>query len=157
MGDDGSPSASAGQQPHPLLQTLIAYWERIRPHPLLPGRQHFDPSAIPELLPHLWLIDVVAGSPRSYRYRLVGTAIIAAGSPVRSGIVLQGPSTATDLYDLVVEQRRFDWQHGGPPLFEHSQQVYALERAVLPFASNGNDVDLIVGATLFYQRDGRMY
>jgi len=57
------------------LTQFFGYWLAIRPvQGLLPGRQHFDPLAIPKVMPRLWLLDVVreAGTMR-FRYRLVGT------------------------------------------------------------------------------------
>jgi hypothetical protein len=142
----------------PRLLRLIDYWRSIAPGTgLLPGRQHFDPAQIRNLLPHLWLIDVLHDAVRPrYRYRLVGTAIIQSGSPVRPGLILEEASPATLLYDAVVRERRMDWRRG-PPLFQHSKEVHTLERAVLPFATDGLRVDLLVGMTLFTWADGHVY
>jgi hypothetical protein len=142
----------------PRLRRLIDYWRSIAPGPgLLPGKEHFDPARIRDLLPHLWLIDVLQDGARlRYRYRLVGTAIVGSGSPVRPGLILEETSPATLLYDAVVRERRMDWRRG-PPLFQHSKDVYELERAVLPFAADGHRVDLLVGMTLFTWADGHVY
>ena len=69
----------------PKIKALYAYWQSIHPEggpegSALPGRRHFDPVDIPELLPNIWMIDVVrdaqrGGVPR-FRFRLVGTQIV---------------------------------------------------------------------------------
>jgi len=44
---------------HPKIARAFAYWRSIHPAPgVLPGRQHLDPMAIPDVLPGVWLLDV---------------------------------------------------------------------------------------------------
>jgi hypothetical protein len=40
----------------------------------MPARADIDPLDIPALLANVFLIDVVPGNPRRFRFRLVGTA-----------------------------------------------------------------------------------
>lgn len=62
---------------HPRAQRLYGYWRSIAPQGALPGRQHFDPMDVPDLLSCLWLLDVQR-DPFRLRYRLAGTAIVEA-------------------------------------------------------------------------------
>src|SRR5215813_216703 len=61
---------------HPKIARVLAYWRAIHPAAgVLPGRQHFDPMAIPDVLPGIWLLDVER-EPLRLRYRLAGTRIV---------------------------------------------------------------------------------
>ncbi|MBI3452392.1 MAG: PAS domain-containing protein [Rhodospirillales bacterium] len=60
---------------HPKLLDLYDYWASKRRGRLLPARADLDPLDIPQLLPHLALIDIEAGTGRT-KFRLVGTAIV---------------------------------------------------------------------------------
>jgi hypothetical protein len=149
--------------PHPKIARLIAYWQSLAPAPgLLPGRRHFDPVAVPELLPHVWLIDVEPGPPLRFRYRLIGTALIEAGAPMRKGDyfdeVRNQPARdeVTDMLEAVVRERQPNWRRGAPKV-AHAKHVSQLERIVLPLASDGQTVDILLGMTLFYWDDGRVY
>src|SRR3546814_7649374 len=60
----------------PKIKALYDYWQSIRPNDLaLPGRRHFDPLDIPELLPNIWMLDVKR-DPLRFRFRLIGTEIV---------------------------------------------------------------------------------
>lgn len=58
----------------PVVERGYFYWrskcQRDRP----PSRDDIDPADIPDLLPHVILLDV-RQNPRDYRYRLIGTGI----------------------------------------------------------------------------------
>src|SRR3546814_3761584 len=59
-----------------LIKALYDYWQSIRPNDLaLPGRRHFDPLDIPELLPNIWMLDVKR-DPLRFRFRLIGIDIV---------------------------------------------------------------------------------
>ncbi|MEM9683880.1 MAG: PAS domain-containing protein, partial [Pseudomonadota bacterium] len=59
----------------PGILAAVEYWRSISPGNRLPGRQHFDPTEIPNLLSGVWLIDVEQ-QPLSFVFRLVGTDIV---------------------------------------------------------------------------------
>ncbi len=60
----------------PLLRQLYAYWEKKRADKRMPSRRDMDPVEIdPPLLPWIMLLDV-EGTPRRFRYRLVGTRLV---------------------------------------------------------------------------------
>jgi len=56
------------------LQDGLAYWQRIRGGRLMPSRADLDPLHIPQLLPHVMLIDVLR-EPLDFRFRLLGSMI----------------------------------------------------------------------------------
>src|SRR5437763_1360279 len=70
---------------HPKIVQLHDYWRRAAPPGGgLPGRKHIDPTDIPTLLEHLWLLDVIGAPPR-FRYRLRGGAAQRVGLPGQVG------------------------------------------------------------------------
>lgn len=69
---------SADRLPDPL-GGLFRYWDSIRGDRPLPNRCDFDPVAIPRLLPHLILVEVLRddadGEVADFRFRLIGTHV----------------------------------------------------------------------------------
>src|SRR5262249_29214633 len=59
-----------------LLARGLAYWESKRPGRRMPARRDIDPAEMLDLLPNVMLVDVVR-EPLDFRYRLIGTAIVA--------------------------------------------------------------------------------
>ncbi len=154
------PIPAALAKAHPAVRRLLAYWQSIRPSPgTLPGRRDLDPAEIPELLAHLWLLDVER-RPLRYRYRLVGGALVDAGLGVKRGDYFEEKVRSQDLPGLlailnrVSEEGMIDWRRG-PPSIDHDRFIARLERILLPMASDGTTVDVILGCTLFYWSDGR--
>jgi hypothetical protein len=135
------------------------YWRRIAPGPgLLPGRRHFDPTAIPELLPNVWLVDVVGRPPR-FRYRLIGTALdtgVLAGATGRfmdevSPDFLGNPSQPDY---LAVAQGAISWRRGAPA-FHFTDMWRVIERVMLPLAEDGRHPDMMLNLTLVLERAPR--
>ncbi len=68
---------SAAMPEHPVLRTLLAYWNRKRGERPMPTRRDIDPLEMaPRLLPHLLLSDLGERGTRA-RFRLVGTEAVA--------------------------------------------------------------------------------
>ncbi len=150
-------------EPHPRIARMIAYWREIAPGPgLIPGKQHFDPIRVPDLLPNLWLLDVVREDGRlRYRFRLVGDALIDSGAPFRKGLFVDELGDRIDqvaaqaIHDGVVRSLQPGWRRG-LPIVKHLKFIALLERVLLPLAEDGRTVDHILGMTVFYQMDGRV-
>jgi hypothetical protein len=136
---------SAGARAH---EELFAYWASRREGPRLPCRANIHPSHFKRLLPTVSLIDVSNG-PRAYRLRLAGTGLYSVYGREITGRTLDEiyNSAAADYWrkelDQVVEQRRpsvgvhnLGWR-GAP----HVSILWIR----LPLASNGTDVDMILG------------
>lgn len=148
---------AAGDAPmHPEMVRLFEYWRAIAPPGRLPGRQHFDPLAIPDLLPRLWLLDVQR-DPFRLRYRLCGTTLVESVGLDPTGRWLDEVHDGArdpryfDRYRLMVDQGVATWRRGQAH-FRHDQAWIVLENLILPFASDGADVDLLVALTRRHDR-----
>jgi hypothetical protein len=151
------------REAHTKIASLIDYWRSLRPTAgLLPGRQHFDPLRVAGLLPHLWLVDVVAHDPRRYCARLVGGGLVEAGAPFRRGnfftdvMTPEETASAIQVFDAIVAEKHVNWRRG-PSVLRHMKHIHSLERVMMPLASDGRNVDLVLCMTLFYWTDGRVY
>lgn len=135
----------------PLAQ-LVAYWRHLVPDGL-PGRQHVDPVRIgPALLPHVFLADVIDGG-RRFRWRLIGTHIVShaasddTGRDLDSTIAPEMRETILGHYRETMERRR--------PLCHRSEfigrdrRIYRYDRALMPLARDGRNVDMILGGAVF--------
>jgi hypothetical protein len=148
---------------HPKIGQLISYWKTLAPRTgVLPGRQDFDPTKVHLLMPHLWLVDIVPSDERRYRARLVGGALQNAGSPVRRGqfftdvLTPEEMRTSKDVFDRVSQEKLIDWRRG-PSVLRHLAHIAAIERVLMPLASDGQTVDVLLCMTLFYWMDGRVF
>lgn len=129
-------------------QEMFAYWASLRRGAGLPGRVDLHPSNMKRLLPTVSLIDVVR-EPRDYRLRLAGTGLYGVyGREITGKSLTEVYNTAAVEYwrkelDKVVDERRpgvgvhsLAWR-GAP----HMSILWLR----LPLASNGKDVDMILG------------
>jgi hypothetical protein len=145
---------------HPRLQKLYEYWVSIRPADRsLPGRQHFDPCDIPDLLSALWLLDVQR-APFRLKYRLVGTQIVAAQQGDYTGRwldevdphLLDTPEFF-ERYRLVVDTGMPDRRRGRRRMaLEKANEV---ENLVVPLATDGRNPDILVVCSVLYDMAGR--
>jgi hypothetical protein len=139
---------------------LLAYWRSIHPSGGgLPGRAHFEPTALPDLLRWLWLVDV-ARAPLRFRCRLVGT-----GHRAMMGRDFTGSWVDEIFPNFAATERYADfaaaaagetrWYRGASD-FAAAKNYVATERLVLPLASDGAAVDMLLGLTLYTLKDGRV-
>ena len=140
---------------HPIVRALYEHWLAVHPPQGLPGRQHFDPMAVPALLRNVWLLDVER-NPYRFRYRVIGSALIEAGTPVRTGDCLHEalpePARRRNMETFLiraVETRTPSWRKGKPTI-AHQRFVTELEVIALPLARNGEQVDNLLNATVFH-------
>jgi len=62
----------------PILEALLAYWERLRGGRTMPARGEIDPLQLgAKLLPNVVIVDVVDAGAR-FRFRLCGSAMAEA-------------------------------------------------------------------------------
>jgi len=129
-------------------QEMFAYWASLRRGAGLPGRVDLHPSNMKRLLPTVSLIDVMR-EPRDYRLRLAGTGLYGVyGREITGKSLTEVYNTDAAEYwrkelDKVVDERRpgvgvhsLAWR-GAP----HMSILWLR----LPLASNGKDVDMILG------------
>jgi hypothetical protein len=142
-------------------QEMFAYWASLRRGASLPGRCDLQPAGIKRLLPTVSLIDVQTG-PRDYHLRLAGTGLYSVYGREITGKSLTDVynSAAADYWrkelDRVVDERR-------PGVGVHSLAWRGASHLSilwlrLPLASNGRDVDMILGydAVVGVQSDNGM-
>ena len=146
---------------HPDIHAVVAYWRAIHPETGLPGRQHFDPIDVPKLLPRIRILDVV-GEPPRFKTRLMGTKMRECMGQEHTGKYLDevfadfAESASAFGLNTVVRTGRLNWRRGHPALFS-GKEFMTIERVYLPFARDGQTVDMVLAYNLFGDSDGNMY
>jgi hypothetical protein len=129
-------------------EELFAYWAGLRRRGTLPCRGDLDPGRIKRLLPTVSLTQVMR-EPPDYRLRLAGTALygVYGGEITGKRLTDVYTSAAAEYWrgelDQVVAERR-------PRAGHHSMAWRGASHTTLlwlrlPLASNGRDVDVILG------------
>jgi hypothetical protein len=136
------------------LRKALAYWQRKRGKRHMPRRADIDPVEMPDLLPYVRLVDVVA--PGQYRYRLVGTEV----EQFHGGLKFNGrfvhealpPALAERIipvYDDCVRERR-------PVFLENTFLVPDTERVArhsrviyLPLSEDDQTVSMVLVVQVF--------
>ncbi len=139
---------------HVRLRQLLDYWQGLPRHSRLPSRTAIDPVEIPSLLANIMLVDV-EGSPRRFRCRLVGSAIVdfvghnCKGCLVEDMGLNDGEDRDARLRDFhaVVEKREPVCARRSVTDLEGRKFLY--ERMLLPLASDGETVDCLLGGMYF--------
>lgn len=144
---------------HPKIAELIRFYRSIMPADRLPGRQHFDPMAIPHLLPNVWLVDVIDGPEPRFRYRLMGTRVAQAFAADITGRMFDDvhrdfASNPMRAYLLKVVATRCPDHRRGTPNAWPVNELLSLERLFLPLARDGASVDIVLALTIFMRKDG---
>lgn len=136
------------------IAALYQYWLSLRPAAdMLPGRQHFDPTDVPRLLPWILLVDVER-EPLRFRYRLVGTENVRVKGYDSTGQYLDErvPDFATTptypQWLAAVEHRQVAY-HRGLPVRHVPKDYIESERLLLPLARNGQHVDMVLALAVF--------
>lgn len=145
---------------NPMLARFFEYWLSIKPHGGLPGRQHFDPLAIPLLMPRVWMLDVIR-DPLRYRYRLAGTKEVESLQREVTGLwfdeahphilderEVQGRLEKTVLTGIASYRK-------GTVVALRDKQHQIVENCLAPLARDGSTVDIIVGCSVLYGHSGR--
>ncbi len=138
---------------HPAHVRLYEYWSSKRPSGRLPGRQHLDPLEIPDLLFNLALIDVVREDGQCrFRYRLAGTGIAERAGRDPTGKYFE------NLYNGDYLRKANAMYQGicqtGLPFtssrrFPVGEEYLSYDRLILPLASDGRTVDMLVFLPVF--------
>lgn len=138
-------SSAAAARAH---EELYAYWAGLRTGPRLPARGDIKPEDFKRLLPTVSLIDV-RRDPLDFRLRLAGTGLYSVYGREITGRGLDDVynSAAADYWRVelgkIVEDRR-------PAVGVHSLSWRGASHMSilwlrLPLATNGVDVDMILG------------
>ena len=128
-------------------EELFSYWAGLRQRGALPARRDLDPGRIKRLLPTVSLTQVVGEG--DYRLRLAGTGLygIYGGEITGKRLTDVYNTPAADYWrdelDQVVADRRPRAGHHSMAWRGASHMTLLWLR--LPLASNGRDVDTILG------------
>lgn len=146
---------------HPNVRQIVDYWISIHPANGIPGRQHFDPLDVPNLLPNIRLLDVVGDPPR-FRVRLMGTRLREFFGAEQTGCWLdelfhnlKGSLIHIEL-QRTIETREPRWRRGKPAL-DIEKDYLDMERIYLPFARDGWHVDMILTYLLCIDSEGNYF
>ena len=143
--------------PHPKLHGLLRYWRGIHRDGRLPGRPDFDPAAHALLLPNLTLVEVHR-DPLRFRYRLLGSRVDTVLGQNLTGRWLDrhyGDGCAVlQQYVEVVEAKQPFWRRGVPHLSPVARCA-TIGVLRLPLARDGERVDMVVSASIYFDETGR--
>ncbi len=139
----GAPAAAARAH-----EELFAYWASLRAPGRLPARRDIDPGCFKRHLPTVSLIDVT-GEPPEFRIRLAGTGLYGVYGREITGRslaeVYAGSAVEywrSELTQVVRERRPAVGAHN---LAWRGASHLSILWLRLPLASNGRDVDMILG------------
>lgn len=137
------------------IRRFAAYWRSIHPGDRLPARSDFDPGDIPDLLPHIVLVDVVR-APLRFQFRVQGTEVTRAMGSDFTGryideCVPDHERTLPWLNRVEVVETGCPVHVIGRPSIAFRLDYAPMERLHLPFAKDGETVDKILSMFLFQQ------
>ena len=138
--------------PDNKLRRLYDYWRSLCRNGSYPARQDIDPLDIPDLLPCIFLLDVI-GDAEDFVFRLAGTLVEDAFSmPLRGKsvrLIHNAAGTALPVCQHVEVAR------GGGPRYREGivlaagREHWRTQRLLLPLSSDGRRVDVLMGGALF--------
>lgn len=141
----------------PSLRGVLDYWASRRGDESLPDRKAIDPVDLREYLSDICLIDVVdEGGIRRFKYRLVGTHVVDlmgqdfTGQFFDTFLPRNRLIAVTALYDACVTLRKPGLSIDSMPVSGREFLIY--KRLLLPLASDGENVDILLAAFDFVDR-----
>lgn len=145
---------------NPRIARFFDYWLSIKPADGLPGRQHFDPLDIADLIPRIWMLDVLR-DPLRYRYRLAGTKEVETLQREVTGLMfddvhphLRGTGGAFGRFNEIAQRGVATYRRGRVVAVHHKEHLN-VENSVVPLAQDGRTVDIILACSVLYGLDGR--
>jgi hypothetical protein len=133
----------------PRIAELHRHWLSLHPAPnVLPGRQHFDPARVRDLLPWLLLLDVQR-EPLRLKYRLLGTEHVRmlgcdpTGKWLDEVHPVDMDSPFFSLLAAAVSTGAVGYYKSPADVFAGKLHVL-IEWLVVPLARNGRDVDMLL-------------
>jgi hypothetical protein len=142
---------------HARFRRLRDYLAAKAPTGKLPGRQHIDPTEIPDLLPYLMLLEVVpqATGETRLRIRLAGTQVVEHHGREITGRFLDEVFVGPEAVDIIakhleaVATRRPNHRRSAVAIPGRDHVLY--ERMAFPLARDGEHVDML--AVIFVKLD----
>jgi hypothetical protein len=129
------------------FQEFYEYWLSKGADKGLPARADIDPLDIPQLLANVFLIDVVPGNPRRFRFRLVGTRITELEGemtnrfldefvPGAAGTAMARHYEDTVAGQIYVRHETLHWRR---------REYVNYDVLLLPLSSDGHSIDKLFG------------
>jgi len=125
---------------------LFRHWDAKRSGRIMPARRDINPAEMPNVLPHVTIIDRAEGR---FRYRLVGTAVSRdLGSDLTGGWVgdyVSPPEYAAAI--LAIYERVFDT---AGPIFTTGEYrtasgtIQSISRLILPLSDDGTKANMVI-------------
>ena len=123
----------------------------------MPARRDFDPAEVPDLLPHLILIDVFADQPpeRRFRVRLHGTAqayyqgVDWTGAYLHDKTDRESADRLCAVGDQIVATRQ-PWISTGGLYWMPDKPYHRFETVLLPLSNDDRAVNMVLGLTIFF-------
>lgn len=118
----------------------------------MPARADIDPVELRQLLPNVYLLEVLG--PSRYRYRLIGTRIVsrlqadATGRDVDRSLFGENVGAIIEMYDHVANQRE--------PVINNARLFWTevnwlnYTSVILPLTMDGATVGMMLGAMDFW-------
>jgi len=149
-------SFNPGVLPDNKLRRLYDYWHSRCRGDSYPSRRDIDPLDIPELLPNVFLLDVV-GDAEDFVFRLAGTLVEDAFS-----MPLRGKSITVIQRDAgtpIPVAQHIEVARGAGPRYREGivlvagREHWKTQRLLLPLSSDGRRVDVLMGGAIFLLGD----
>jgi len=140
------------------LKAVESYWLAIRPVPeQLPGYQHFQPLELSPYWPWMWIFNV-HHLPLRFSYRFIGSEHMRAMEQEATGRwvdEIRPRFSSEPGYQQFVDAAEFGrpGYYSGPPTYHVEKSYIGMERLILPMASDGRNVDMILGITIYAYRE----
>ena len=137
-----------------IFQRIHAVWDATRGSAAMPRRADIDPVQFRTHLPYIALLDVVAGDPIDFRYRLLGQQVITGfGSNITGGLHTQHADKSTpvwpffDAYKRCVATRQP--QDIDSEFRNHNKTLVKMRARVWPLSDDGETVTGLLGGGMF--------
>lgn len=135
------------------LLAIYRYWLDKRRDRSFPSRADIDPIDLAPHLGNIILIDVQQ-HPLRLRYRLIGTAITQVMRRDSTGRFYD-EIYSRDLLEPIYESFRWMIANRSPmrtfgEAFYPDRNFYEYEALNLPLATNGEDIDMVLGGLVFW-------
>jgi len=134
----------------PNIRKLVEYWHARCRNGCLPNRQSINPADLKALLPTMFIVDCPTRDERDWFYRLIGTEIVSREGYDKTGKAVADYFTGSAWPQIRAEYLMCMDEHR--PVYRTdtaydrlSRDSFDFERIFLPLASDGYNVDKIIG------------
>lgn len=130
------------------------YWLQKAAGKGLPSRADLDPLEIPQLLPNVFLVDVVPVNPRRFRFRLVGTRIAELEGEMTNAhldeFVPNSPGTAMARHYEDAAEGRVYLRHETLSWHSREREHLGYDVLLLPLSPDGTAIDMLFGLCVYH-------